>query len=222
MGGKVVHARGGVRANYPLLNSTLTQQTDLFGVITAMLDFYPFETFYIADLDAISGHHKHHAVYRQLSQQFSHTTFWIDAGTANPQQIQIFEGLDTILPVVGSETLVQSSSLAALTDRPYVLSLDFQHGKLLGDALLFKATKNWPNQVIVMDLDAVGKEQGPGIKRLKAIQALQPNIKLIASGGVRNKHDLLTLQAMQIDSVLVASALHNSAITLADLAFFRQ
>ncbi len=68
MKGRVVQAKGGVRAAYQPLQSQLTQQTDTIAVVADLLAYAPFKTLYMADLDAIMGRPPR---YRSMT-----TTFW--------------------------------------------------------------------------------------------------------------------------------------------------
>lgn len=218
MGATVVHAQGGSsRADYPSLQSLLTPHSGVFEVISALQAFYPFETVYIADLQAIeTGRHQFN-LYQLLTLRFPQLTFWIDAGIQTFEQLASFSALHNAVPVVGSETLVASDQLTEFKAYHYVLSLDFRQGEVLGNKQILTLAQHWPDQVIVMDLDAVGRQQGPGLDRLKAVQKMSQHTTVIASGGVRNKADLLALQAMDIQQVLVASALHNGQLSHAEL-----
>jgi len=219
MGATVVHAQGsGCRADYPPLKSLLTPHNGVFEVIAALQAFYPFDIIYIADLQAIETGRHQSSLYQQLTMHFPQTTFWLDAGIHTLQSVETLSALNKVVPVVGSETLVDIEQLVKLKACDYVLSLDFRQGELLGNKQVLAAHQNWPGQVIVMDLDAVGRQQGPGLARLKAVKKSSQNTTFIASGGVRDKTDLLALQAIDIKQVLVASALHNGKLSRADLA----
>lgn len=219
MGATVVHAQGGKRrADYPPLHSCLTPHSGLFEVIAALQAFYPFDIMYIADLQAIETGRNQFSLYQQLTLRFPKVTFWIDAGIQGLQSVETLSEIKNVLPVVGSETLVAIEQLAELKKYHYLLSLDFRQGEIMGNKQILSAPQDWPDQVIVMDLDAVGRQQGPGLERLKTIKNCCESASIIASGGIRDKSDLLALQAMDIEQALVASALHNGMLTQAILA----
>ena len=54
-GGQVVRAQFGRRDDYRPIQSPLSATSDPIDVARGLLSLYPFETFYIADLDAIES-----------------------------------------------------------------------------------------------------------------------------------------------------------------------
>ncbi len=213
--GQTVLAQGGQRNQYPLLTSVLTEATEPAGVIHDLLAFYPFETVYIADLDSIGGATLAVDFYRILAQQFPKLNIWLDAGIRKARQLQQSPPASNIRWVAGSETLPCVYAAAELDN--WILSLDFRGGRLLGDERWLLDSAVWPSQVIVMDLDAVGRGNGPGLKRLAELTQVYPAQPWIASGGVRDRQDLAKLAATGIRSVLLASALHNGKIDQQDI-----
>ncbi len=214
--GQVVLAQGGQRADYPLLTSVLTQSTEPAAVIADLLAFHRFKTLYMADLDSIEGAPLDRQFYQRLAQQFPDVQIWLDAGIRTAQQLKKQPPADNIRWVAGSETLPCVYAAAEMDD--WILSLDFRHGELLGDERWLTDKAVWPFQVIVMDLDAVGRSMGPGYSRLKPLIGKHPQQQWIASGGIRDNQDLQQLSAMGISAVLLASALHKGYISATDLA----
>ncbi len=53
LGGKVVRARMGDRASYRPIESPLSPTSDAVDVVRGLLAVHPFQTLYVADLDAI-------------------------------------------------------------------------------------------------------------------------------------------------------------------------
>jgi len=90
----------------------------------------------------------------------------------------------------------------------------------LGPPALFDRPGLWPPRVIVMTLDRIGAGQGPALNRLRATLTQAPGKQVIAAGGVRDTHDLETLEAMGVHAVLVASAIHDGTLTPAALTRF--
>lgn len=213
--GQVVLAQGGPRSEYPLLMSVLSKATEPAAVISDLLTFYAFKIIYIADLDSIEGAPLNRGFYQQLAEQFPDLRIWLDAGIRKAQHLKKSPPAANIRWVAGSETLPCVYAAAELDN--WILSLDFRDGQLLGDDRWLADKAVWPAQVIVMDLDAVGRNSGPGYARLKPLIETHPQQQWIASGGIRNSQDLQKLAAMGIESVLLASALHKGNITAADL-----
>jgi len=212
MGGKVVHARGGERAEYPLLESTLTTSHDPVKVIMDLLAYYSFSTFYIADLDAIMSGKRNDDLYFDLSQANPKTNFYIDAGITDKNSWQTLAVNANVYPVIGSETLVDRLWLNDVeVQNKSILSLDFKRGDFLGDENLLKSPSLWPKQIIAMNLDCIGSQLGPDLKLLADLKN-KSSSDVIAAGGVRTEQDLIALQQQGIERVLVASALHDGRI----------
>jgi phosphoribosylformimino-5-aminoimidazole carboxamide ribotide isomerase len=55
MHGQVVRAQMGDRASYRPLESLLSPTSDPVDVVRGLLGVFPFQTLYVADLDAIQG-----------------------------------------------------------------------------------------------------------------------------------------------------------------------
>ena len=212
MRGIVVHARGNDRKHYPSLKSTLTHHVTPEKVIADILDLHPFKIIYLADLDAIFHQTPDLDLYHHLVKIFPNVIFWIDAGIQTLQQWQELNNIIGIVPVIGSETLNDLTLLA--TVKRGVLSLDFQHGQFLGKPELLQHPEQWPNDVIVMNLDYVGAQSGVDFELLSTLQKRSIESRIIAAGGVREQQDLTDLEQQGITRVLVASALHNGKLNV--------
>jgi len=222
LGGKVVHARGGVRSQYPLLQSVLTSHCEPLQVIIDMLAWQSFSTIYIADLDAILEQKQNIAFYKTLAEYFPHVTFLLDAGIDSKVSWQHFLDYPNIKPVIGSETLVDIDWLSDLGIRQKsILSLDFQNGQFLGDQQLLQQPDVWAENIIAMNIDHIGGDSGPDFELLASLQRQAINSQIIAAGGVRTEQDLINLELQGIERVLIASALHDGRITKRSVEKFK-
>ena len=213
MGGKVVHARGGNRADYPLLASTITMSHQPRQVIKDVINYYPFATLYIADLDAIVAGEIDATFYADLSNSFPEIEFWLDAGIKSQPDYLMLADYPNISPVIGSETLNDISWLKnSEVQKKSILSLDFKQGTFLGNEFLLSHPESWPDRVIAMNLDCIASKLGPDMKLLAKLKS-QSSSDVIASGGVRSEQDLILLQTQGIERVLVASALHDGRLS---------
>lgn len=208
MGGEVVHARRGERSRYRPLDSKLVKGSDVEDVAHALLHFYPFDTLYVADLDAISGTGSHSAAIAKLAARFPALELWVDRGVSGHP---LSEG--RIRRVEGSESL---SGLLALSPGS-ILSLDFDGDKLRGPDSVFSSPQLWPEDVIVMSLERVGSGLGPNLGHIERIKKLAPEKRWYAAGGVRNLGDLYALERIGVCGALIASALHEGKISAAEL-----
>ncbi len=212
--GLVVHAREGQREHYRPLVSLLCASPEPSEVLRGILAFYPFQTVYLADLDALSGRPPQDEQIRLLGRQGAGIRFWIDQGVPS-----LRAGVFTdryFSPVIGSESLQYDNlSILADADDQVILSLDFRQGVLLGPTVLLDQPAEWPKRVIVMSLSHVGSQRGPDFSRLADLMARHPDHDFIAAGGVRHADDLWQLQAMEVSAVLMASALHDGRVNRA-------
>ncbi|MDD2725570.1 MAG: HisA/HisF-related TIM barrel protein [Methylovulum sp.] len=216
---QVVHARQGEREHYQPICSQLCRSADIFEVIPAFLSLADFDTFYIADLNAITQQGGHDGLLAKVLAAFPEITFWVDRGY---QRTDLTPGPDNYLPVLGSESYDGPSlhELAAFQKR-FVLSLDYSaSGQPLGAAGLFTEADYWPENIIIMTLAQVGRGKGPDLARLAQFCSAYPdfNFNFIAAGGVRNLADLQALSNLGVRQAMVASALHSGAIGRKDLA----
>lgn len=174
---------------------------------------------YVADLDALQGGAPQVDVLRSLLEAHPRLELWIDAGFADGPAADALAdavGADAprLRPVFGSESLASRTALAGLAERPgAILSLDERHGRALDAAGCRTAPELWPATMIVMTLDRVGSGAGPDLAALARLRALAPRRRWIGAGGVRDAADLRAAAAAGADGWLVASALHDGALS---------
>lgn len=217
MGGLVVHAVKGRRENYRPLSSPLCPDADPFAAVEAFRNLHPFDTFYVADLDALMGLGCQNGLVAALRTRFPDIVFWLDqglpeAGEAAPAGV---------VPVIGSESLPTVARLQRMATRDWILSLDFFDGRMKGCSEILAQPQYWPERVIVMTLNRVGSFDGPDLVLLDRVHRLAPDRVLIAAGGVRNGADLESLESRGVHAVLVASALHSGSLELSRLGSVR-
>ena len=208
MRGQVEHAKFGQRDRYQPIKSRLCETSEALDVVSALLKLYPFTTLYIADIDAILGTGNNDSLVEKIHLNFPNLQIWLDAGN--------YQTSCKSLPVLGSESFSNLETYLE-SNKPHVLSLDFNAQGAMGITDLHETAKFWPHEVICMTLNAVGSGQGVDAARLQQLIALNQSSKLYAAGGVRNIADLQTLASMRLSGALVASALHNGYITGDDI-----
>ncbi len=214
-GGQAVAARLGRRRDYAGLSTPLCPCSEPAAVAAALLGLYPFETLYLADLDAIGSEAGQWGAIESIRRLDPRIELWVDNG------LQDLERLATLArPVLGSESLADLKELARLMDRldSPILSLDYRADGLLGPAGLDRRPDLWPADVILMTLTRVGSGQGPDLERLAGLRQAAPDRRIYAAGGVRDRADLERLRAIGVAGALVSTALHQGRIAAADLA----
>lgn len=210
---QVVHARAGERDNYRAIKSDLTSGHHPLDIIDAFLSIYPFNTIYIADLDAIEGKSPQSEMLSLVHREFTALNIWLDAGKETKSICTSFSRLS---PVYGSESTIYAK-LKNHTE--YILSLDFLQGRFIGDEKILNDQSIWPEQIIVMNLDSVGMGSGPNQHANEMIR-LHPQHDYYLAGGMRDINDVEIARSKGATGVLLATALHNRQISSADLNAF--
>ena len=229
----VVHAKRGQRQHYQPIQSLLTTSSAPLNIVTALLELYPFQTLYIADLDAICGTGNNDSAIKVISQVYPNLTIWLDCGIGQMNASALYIG-GNIRPVVGSENIQTLQDYRAISDAcqsRHVLSLDYSAGYdvnigAMGIAELHESATFWPDDTICMTLNAVGSEQGTDMKRLNEVIRLnavrKTQSRIYAAGGVRHMQDLQALARMGITGALIATALHNGTFSATDILILHQ
>jgi phosphoribosylformimino-5-aminoimidazole carboxamide ribotide isomerase len=213
MNGLAVHARLGRREHYQPLQSPLCRSSDPEAVIDGLLGLHSFRTFYIADLDALMGKTRQTAVVERLRRAFPEISFWVDQGWSEHGDFGFFSVEDNATVVIGSESLSEERlPLLAEVPAPFILSLDFRDGRLLGPECLLDRPGSWPERIILMSLSHVGGTEGPDFARAEDFARRHPRRRFVAAGGVRHEEDLVKFEAMGVAAVLMASALHSGRV----------
>ena len=224
----VVHAKRGQRQHYQPIQSLLTTSSAPLEIVTALLELYPFQTLYIADLDAICGTGSNDGAIEVISQAYPALTIWLDCGIGQMNARTLYIG-GNIRPVVGSENIHNLQDYRAISyacQGKHVLSLDYSTTSAMGIGELHESARFWPDDTICMTLNAVGSNQGVDIERLNTLikmnSARKSRSRLYAAGGVRNLGDLQVLASMGLAGALVATALHNGKLSTTDIASMHQ
>ncbi len=216
-GTRVVAARLGERERYAPSATPLCRSSNPPNVVQALLALFPFDTLYIADLDAITGTGNNFETIRRLHLAYPHLTLWVDNGNFELQLLTEFAR-----PVIGSESLdglPEYIALRALYPTA-VLSLDFRERDFIGPAALLEQHGLWPDDLIVMTLARVGSTRGPDLALLSQLSLRRPETRFYAGGGIRDRNDLKWLDRNGISGCLLATALHQGFINSGDLRDF--
>jgi phosphoribosylformimino-5-aminoimidazole carboxamide ribotide isomerase len=222
MNGVVVHAQRGERGSYAPIRSRLCPSVDAAAIVAALLELHPFDTFYIADLDAIQRRGNHYALSTSLRERFPQLEFWVDAGLTGRDDLQAFRAARIGTPVLGSESLSDVGCLEEIAQHGHaaILSLDFKDGAFLGPPKVLQREDLWPRRLLAMNLSRVGSGLGPDLDLIATLQARRLDCEVFAAGGVRNREDLRALKDSGARGALIATALHSGALTQAELGEF--
>jgi phosphoribosylformimino-5-aminoimidazole carboxamide ribotide isomerase len=229
----VVRGVGGRRDEYQPVVSQIAPSANPLDVAEAFRDTFGLDTFYIADLDAILHGQPNHDVHSQLRD--AGFKLLIDGGIKNAAEADTLLTSGATKVVAALETWPLLSSLELLARRigpeQLIFSLDLKGGvpvRRFSDlistdpvdigAVVIEAGVR---EMIVLDLADVGVGTGVSTGALcESLRDFAPRLRLIAGGGVRSVADLDQLQSQRIDGCLIASALHNGAISAEQIATF--
>lgn len=214
-GGLCVQAGAGERRSYPPLASRLCAGADPAVVAAAMLAATGARRLYVADLDALTGAGENTALICALAGGLPAVELWVDDGRRPPDRFAHAR----VRTVYGSESMHEAAELARLAPAERaaaVLSLD-RRGEALGPADLEAAAALWPEDVILMDLERVGRGGGIEPGRLARLRRQHPRHRYYLAGGVRSLGDIERAAALGAAGVLLASALHDGALEPAAL-----
>lgn len=215
-GGVVVHARRGQRDSYAPLTSPLLDGCEPVAVARALCTLCRTRTVYVADLDALAGAPIDQTVLAALAAV---TDPWVDAGATTPDEAAALRRAGVARNVVGTESLGPGAEITP----PVVLSVDLRDGRLISPdpeladrepvaaAPLARALN--VRELLVIDLARVGSGSGPPLAAVADLAAALPGVAIYAGGGVRDDADLRALESAGAAGALVATALHEGAIT---------
>lgn len=220
LNGIVVRGVGGRRHEYKPIISQLTSSVDPVDVAHALIDATQAREVYLADLDAIAGSPPAINTYQTI---LGHgVRLWVDAGVSNAESaMRVAEsGCDV---VAGLETLSGPEALSEVVGtvgpEQIIFSLDLRDGEPLrnwGSDPIRVAVDCGIRRLIVLDLAHVGGGRGTGTEQLcRQIASTNPDVDLLAGGGIAGRADLQRLEACGVKGVLVASALHDGRLTAA-------
>ena len=235
MQGNVVHGVAGRRTSYEPVNSCLCDSHQPVEVLQAFRARFGFRVFYIADLDALQGSGVQWALLASLCQP--NIDLWVDAGVTSANSARRMADL-LFASSCGSQLIIAAETLRSLRDfdevvaaigpERVVFSLDLVRGKVRGQGegvvaaepvdLIRRVAALGVRQTIVLDVAGVGLRGG--VTTLDLCRTLKiefPEVALYSGGGVRSRKDLVQLQDAGCAGALVATALHDGALTSDDI-----
>lgn len=225
-GGTVVRGVAGRRSEYRPVESVLCDRSSPAAIAAAFRDHLGLSEAYLADLDAIAGGEPAWECYEAIISAGLH--LWVDAGLADLARAEAFAKAPAAVTgiIAGLESLGSPQQLAEIAScigaERLLFSLDLKGGEplVMGEGWGGKSPAQIAElalaagirRLIVLDLARVGMAAGTGTEGLcRQLRDRQPEIDLVAGGGVRSWDDLQKLAAAGVSGVLVASALHDGS-----------
>jgi phosphoribosylformimino-5-aminoimidazole carboxamide ribotide isomerase len=233
MGGAVVRGVGGRRHEYRPVVSRLTSSAAPIDVARAFRTHLGCAELYLADLDAIGGADPAREQYESLRR--AGFALWVDAGLRDAEGARALADVGVEGVILGLETIQGPGELArACADHGgrVIFSLDLKGGEPLGNVAAWQspdargiaaqAVALGVRRLLVLDLLRVGGGSGLGTEALCAsLAADHSGVELAAGGGIRDRDDLIRLRDCGVSAALVASALHDGALSRRDVDALR-
>ncbi len=236
--GSAVHARFGKREQYQPVSSILTGSTDPLEIARIFVRRFQSREIYLADLDAIIHRNPSTAIYQRLFELPAF--FWIDAGVRNHRQIEKLLMMNVHRIILGLETIPDpdflTNVLKTYGHRQFILSFDTHAESVISPwpawrvaslqkklAVLQSILDLGMQKIILLDLARVGSLTGTAIEpEIVNLTSRNPQCEWTFGGGIRSIDDVLVLQQAGFAAVLIATALHNGAITPENLELLHQ
>ena len=227
--GIVVHGVAGKRDHYRPIRSVLTASRDPSVLIRQIHETFGFDTFYIADLDAIEGRSPNRCTLAELTHL--PVSLMVDGGIRCHEDLtamvdlgvdQIIVALETLSDIETAERIAGSASCDNLW-----LSLDLRNGQPISCRSEWESMRPFElarlfhslgfRRFIVLDLAAVGT--GNGMQSLNLCREIEKqlyDVTVVSGGGVSDAADVQMAREAGLDGLLIASAIHSGQLTAAD------
>ena len=222
LGKKVVRGVAGQREFYRPIISRLTTSDEPLQVARSIRLAFGLQRLYLADLDAILSQSPNWEIYRDLiAADFE---LLVDAGVRHAADARKLHQLDPRIGiVVGLETCRSPTDLQEIVTLfgNVTFSLDLKSGvpsvpsagtgwSSQAGEIIQQAANAHVQSILVLDLADVGMGTGGSTDLMcQFIRRQYPGLHLITGGGVRSREDLQRFSLLGVNSVLVASLLHD-------------
>lgn len=222
--GQVVHAKKGSRKHYRPIQSSLCSSSHPLEIVSSYLRLHPFRALYVADLDAIEQQGDNREIIRSLCLEYPDLEIWLDSGLSLLDHY--LQNPDTLsLRIILSTESTHSASTAASLMRdhgrhPFILSVDYRSGGLLGSPEILRTRDWWPSDVIILNLDQVGTNSGVSLPGGLGSERLFDQYNIYYGGGISSLAELMHLKDLGAAGALLATALHGETIGKEDLLRF--
>lgn len=214
--GLAVSGKSGARSTYKALKTVYSSSANPIEIADNLKE-QGAQRIYIADLDAIEKQGSNYDIIKKVNEIIP---VILDAGA---NTINTVNSLLTISNkvIIATETLEDFRDLDEIfkivNKRKLIISIDIKDGKLLSKKpnltikkLKTKFNELKPEEIILLDISAVGTRQGFNNKLLNEVREWTDS--LIIGGGI-NPEDIVTLQNIGINKFLIGTALHSGRIS---------
>ena len=215
--GHAVSGKSGLRDTYQPLQTVFSSSSNPIEIAQG-LKINGAGEMYIADLDLIEGNGHN---INDIKMVNTILPVILDAGVKNAESFEFF--LDYAFKIIiPTETLESVDEIYKIFDKfpkqRIVISVDVKDDELYSKNLdltlqefkeILKEVD--PDEIILLDISAVGTEKGYNEKLLNLFDDMKD--RLIIAGGL-NKNSIGELESLGIKKVLVGTSLHSGEITI--------
>ncbi|MFK7815794.1 MAG: HisA/HisF-related TIM barrel protein, partial [Gammaproteobacteria bacterium] len=161
-----------------------------------------------------------------ICHTFPDVEIWIDAGYLLIEHYLRKSNIENLRIILSSESLPSIDAffltLSMHNYHNFILSLDYKADHLLGLQELLQYKEQWPKDVIILNLNYVGAEQGYQFPLDLNQKELIKNFNIFYGGGIRNISEMKTLKSIGFAGTLISTALHNQSIKNEDIQLLNQ
>ena len=216
---QAVSGKSGMRDTYQPLKTIFAPSSSPVEIANG-LKLNGADEMYIADLDLIEsvGHN-----VNDIKMVNTILPVMFDGGVKNCESFEFFldYAYKVIIPTETLESIEEMEKIFEKYPRErIVVSVDIKDNDLLSKNLNitlkeFKEVLNKlsPNEIILLDISAVGTEKGYNKELLNEFNEFKDN--LIIAGGL-NKKSLGELESLGIKKVLMGTSLHSGEVSILD------
>lgn len=223
--GQVVHAKKGSRKHYRPIQSSLCSSSHPAEIVRGYLKLYPFRTLYVADLDAIEQQGNNRSIIQTLCFEYPELEIWLDSGLSLVDHYLKSHNTSSLRIILSTESIPEPTAASLMRDfggHSFILSLDYRSGGFLGPSTIVQTQDLWPSDVIILNLDQVGTNNGMSFPGGLDSQSLFDQYNIYYGGGISSLTDLMQLEKLGAAGALLATALHDKKISREDLLCFKQ
>lgn len=218
--GQVIHAKKGSRKHYRPIQSSLCPSSHPVEIVRGYLRLYPFRTLYVADLDAIEQQGDNRDIIHDLCLEYPELEIWLDSGLSLVDHYLKRQNTPSLRIILSTESIPASTAaslMRAYCRHPFILSVDYRSGGFLGAPEGMRAQSLWPSDVIILNLDQVGTNNGISLPGGLGSQELFDQYNIYYGGGINSLADLMQLKKRGAAGALLATALHGKTVNREDL-----
>lgn len=200
--------------------------------IAKEFEAYGIRRLHLVDLDGAKS--KHVVNYRMLDRIASRTSLIIDFGggiKSDEDLVIAFENgaqMVTVGSIASQKPELFLKWLKQYGSEKIILGADSKDGRISVNGwqeesvqellpYLEEYVKHGVRKVLCTDVHKDGMLQGPSIDLYRQILEAQPNLYLMASGGVSSLDDIVELDKAGLPAVIIGKALYEGRFTLKEL-----